>query len=36
MLVLGATVLNTVPYFLTFSCKRARRWSLSSVSTVST
>ena len=30
----GATVLNTVPYFLTFSCSRARRRSGSSVSTV--
>src|SRR5574337_1482927 len=29
----GATVLNTVPYFFTFSCSRSRRWSLSSVST---
>ena len=29
----GATVLYTVPYFLTFSCSKSRRASLSSVST---
>jgi len=29
----GATVLNTVPYFFTFSCSRVRRRSGSSVST---
>ena len=29
----GITVLNTVPYFLTFSCSKARRASVSRLST---